>query len=228
VRSELEEVPVSAMGVAAYGVIALAEVRVLEIAGNLLVENGQGHLAPICGVFVLGAASATIASNQIFANATRSASTAEPAPGIRGGIVVMSCEAFEPGAQKLFRAASLHAARVIDNVVVWSEGRALALCAAGDVVVARNRFVSEGMRRAAIAASTGTDATTAWDRLERAGGAAVVILGPGNGAPLELGMGTNSLSHLAVPAAPARPVMPVRAPLPVMKARYQQVEQQLQ
>jgi hypothetical protein len=138
---ELPEITGPLAGWAAYGAIALSIVNDLRIGTNTIADNGQTHLQPICGVFLVGGSAVTISDNTIRDNGPRTDSAGTAAPGLRGGIFLgyVLAPAEDVGTE------SRPAARIFDNIVVCQDGQALVVVAAiGAVEVSRNSLTSRG------------------------------------------------------------------------------------
>jgi Right handed beta helix region/Family of unknown function (DUF6519) len=164
---ELPEITGALAGWAAYGAIALGLSNELRIEANLVETNGQSHLQPICGVFVLTGSGLEITANTIRDNGPRVASASVAQAGLRGGIFIGV--AYAPAEE--IGTEARPAARIHDNLVVCQDGQALVIVGAiGAVSVSRNALTTRG-----ASALTGA-AATAFGQAGAAGGLATFYL----------------------------------------------------
>jgi hypothetical protein len=153
-RRKLEQVKQAFLFFIAYGGIALAKVSDLRILRNEIVFNGTSHLDPICGVFAIIVQGLQLDDNRIIDNGPKSQEPVSNAlNGIRGGIhvwlVMPIVEPTTTATNQIFidrkggrRGVTTCAMR--DNIIIAPLGRAVTFLALGQVVVARNRLVTQG------------------------------------------------------------------------------------
>lgn len=157
--AQLEQptLPASLAVYSGFGGIALALVEDAAIRGNTIHGAGSNNADPYCGIFVLKANGLSVESNRITDNG-RAARPGLVKTGQRGGIVVLLASAPQGESvsigEYIFAATSVTielttyagapALRVVDNVVVQPEGRALDVLADGPLVVTSNNLTSRG------------------------------------------------------------------------------------
>lgn len=137
------EIPAAYRDVAGYGAIALADGQRTVIRDNVIEHNGISHTDPVCGVFVLAAEGLDVIGNRITETPPRDEATSVTKAGWRGGVVVVSVDVPE-------EPDDAPAARVLDNVIVHENGRALVLLGFGTMMIAHNQLVSRGLASANI------------------------------------------------------------------------------
>lgn len=139
----------------AYGGIALAKVSDLRILRNEIVLNGNSHIQPICGVFAIIVQGLQLDDNRIIDNGPK---TQEPVAnaqtGIRGGVHIWAIMPMvEPTSWSSSNSldflrqrgrSALPTVSMRDNIIVAPLGRSVTFFSLGQVVVARNRLVSQG------------------------------------------------------------------------------------
>jgi hypothetical protein len=149
-RRPLATIDASMIDAMGYGGIALADVEYLSIHRNLIESNGQDHLEPVCGVFVLHGEGIEISDNRIHNNGIKTAQPSHTAKnGRRGGINIVLAVAPvvpTPILGNLYPVQNgTPAAKIHDNVVSQPLGQALSLTALGPVSVVNNHLTSRGM-----------------------------------------------------------------------------------
>jgi hypothetical protein len=150
--NDLAPIPPARIDERAYGGIALADVELLTVRENQVVECGRRHIDPVCGIFVLQVEGATLEQNLVAENGIFVEGRGGAQPGLRGGIVITNALPFiadAPGlaldaAAEPLRQVGIPAARVHDNVVAQPQGPALFLIGAGAMSVADNQLTSRG------------------------------------------------------------------------------------
>lgn len=150
----IESVPTEMEGSVGYGAIALADVESLVIHDNVLMNNGESHLDPICGVFVLHGEGVDIQRNRILNNGKRSGVGTDGAKsGDRAGIRInyaiapttsIMVEVVRGNSYVLPRQNGVPALRIHDNIVAQPMGHALYARALGPVSVVGNQLTSQG------------------------------------------------------------------------------------
>lgn len=139
----------------AYGGIALAKVSDLRILRNEIVFNGKSHLEPICAVFAIFVQGLQLDDNRIIDNGPKTEAPVKNAQnGLRGGVHMwIVLPLVEQATGSTFTSSHISKRPVYneiatcsmrDNIIVAPLGRAVTLFALGAVVVARNRFVTQG------------------------------------------------------------------------------------
>ena len=142
-----------------FGGIVLADVELLAIRDNRVEENGDDHLEPICGVYVLHGEGVDLSRNTIIGNGAKTDQKAAGAKqGARGGIVIQTAVApiFEIDREERFfpNVRGIPAVKVHDNVVSAPLGQALLVNALGPVSVVANQLSSHGVYGGSLAAAT--------------------------------------------------------------------------
>jgi hypothetical protein len=141
----------------------LAKVTDLRILRNEIVANGTSHLEPICGVFAIFVEGLQLDDNRILNNGSRTEAPVKNAQnGIRGGVhiwlilpiieLTSSSITLTDTTAVMARGTTVSAVidkgvpacSVRDNIIVAPLGRAVTFFALGQVVVARNRLMSQG------------------------------------------------------------------------------------
>ncbi len=153
-RRKLEQVKQAFLLFIAYGGIALAKVSDLRILRNEFTLNGTSHLDPICGVFAIIVQGLQLDDNRIIDNGPK---TQEPVSnalnGIRGGVhiwlVMPIIEPVSTATNQIFISRKegrngVTTCAMRDNIIIAPLGRAVTFLALGQVVVARNRLVTQG------------------------------------------------------------------------------------
>jgi hypothetical protein len=152
---DLAQTPQSMILFIAYGGIALAKVSDLRILRNEIVLNGNTHLQAICGVFAIIVQGLQFDDNRIDDNGPK---TQEPVAnaqiGIRGGVHIWGIMPLvEPASWSNDKALSFLRQRgrsavptvlMRDNIIIAPLGRSVTFFSVGQVVVARNRLVTQG------------------------------------------------------------------------------------
>jgi len=137
----------SFLDVLAFGGIALASANDLRIFDNNIVDNGENHLRPLCGVFVLHGENIDIERNLIKRNGIRG--VGDGLSGVRAGIAVQMA-----GRRIFYTGDELSdvdddnlypAARIRGNTVIQPAGRSLQLYGLGPMVIEGNHLVNEGL-----------------------------------------------------------------------------------
>src|SRR5262245_38548214 len=138
-----------------YSGITLAKVSDLRILRNEIVLNGNTHLQAICGVFAIIVQGLQLDDNRIEDNGPK---TQEPVAnaqiGIRGGVHIWGIMPLvEPSSWNSDKALLLLGERgrngvptvlMRDNIIIAPLGRSVTFFSVGQVVVARNRLVTQG------------------------------------------------------------------------------------
>lgn len=154
-RRNLAQVNQALAAFIAYGGISLAKVVDLRILRNEIVFNGNSHLQPICGVFAIIVQGLQLDDNRIHDNGRKTQEPVENAQtGIRGGVHVWiiipiveqatgwsNASSFQP---RMTIQKAIPACLMRDNIIIAPLGRSVTFFAVGEVVVARNRLVSQG------------------------------------------------------------------------------------
>jgi Family of unknown function (DUF6519)/Right handed beta helix region len=147
-----------------YGGIALADVEYLVIRDNVIEDNGQNHLMPVCGIYVLHGEGIDISRNRILNNGANDGRSAKGAlPGARGGIyitygVAPRVPVLIEGSDAVPAQNGVAAVKVHDNSVSAPLGQALAMVALGPVSVVGNQLATHGI--VGLASSSTTWAST--------------------------------------------------------------------
>jgi len=140
----------------AYGGIALAKVTDLRILRNEIVANGTSHLEPICGVFAIFVQTLQLDDNRILDNGPKTQEPASTAQlGLRGGVhiwivlpaieqAVVGTELASSFNRRISMRNGVPTCSMRDNIIVAPLGRAVTFFALGQVVVARNRLMTQG------------------------------------------------------------------------------------
>jgi hypothetical protein len=154
VRRFLAQVSAAMQFFVAYGGIALAKVTDLRILRNEIVANGTRDLEPICGVFAIFVQALQLDDNRILDNGPKTdpQGTIDPQKGLRGGVhiwmVLPSIEqavgSESASISRSLRGKGIPTCSMRDNIIIAPLGRAVTFFALGQVVVARNRLVTQG------------------------------------------------------------------------------------
>lgn len=142
-RNEVGDLPDLLRLFTGWGGIALSLCSDAVIEDNEIESNGTLGVDPICGIFFAIAEGAVVRGNRILDNGTDS--SADLAPGMRGGIVVGLGNA--PGSatdEKHGSAASLPALVIENNIVSAPNSRALRAALLGPCIVTGNRLNGAG------------------------------------------------------------------------------------
>lgn len=144
-----------------YGGIALADVLNLNVHHNDILNNGQNHISPICGIYVLHGEGVEICDNRIINNGEKfSGDNRDEKQGARSGVhlvyAIAPTDSVMPDNSKLSypRQNGVPAAKIHNNIISHPVGRALTINALGPVSVTDNQLTSRGVllgRASAIA-----------------------------------------------------------------------------
>ncbi len=180
-QAELPEMPPTLRDDAAYAAIALALVERFAMTETVVEDNGISHFQAICGVFILLGEDLRLVGNRITGNAPQVVTSRGPDPGIRGGVVIaMALAPTRPVVTTvlgpLVRQSGAAALEMLGNTVIQPFGRALTVVALGPVVVADNRLVTRGAKRAQfdLAALMGAE-DVAWQLIDFAAATVAII-----------------------------------------------------
>ncbi len=140
-----------------FGGIALADCENVVIRENTIQDNGESHLVPVCGIFMLHGEKVDISDNRILNNGKRdTASTGGIQPGWRGGIVIalsfreMIREYIQE--RELFYHDGIPAVKIHNNIVTQPVGRTISLIAFGPVSIVGNQLTSLGVDNSSLPA----------------------------------------------------------------------------
>lgn len=140
-----------------FGGIALADCENVVIRENTIQDNGESHLVPVCGIFMLHGEKVDISDNRILNNGKRdSTTTSGIQPGWRGGIVIalsfkeMIREYIQE--KELFYHDGIPAVKIHNNIVTQPVGRTISLIAFGPVSIVGNQLTSLGVDSSSLAA----------------------------------------------------------------------------
>jgi hypothetical protein len=152
-RRNVAQVSQAMQFLAGYGGIALAKVSDLRILRNEIVNNGASHLQPICGVFAIFVQGLQLDDNRILDNGLRTEAPVKNAQnGVRGGVhiwivapIIETTSSLHTSSYLSKRAVGkgIPACSMRDNLIAVPLGRSLTFFAVGEVVVNRNRLVTE-------------------------------------------------------------------------------------
>jgi len=154
-RRNLAKVSAAMQFLVAYGGIALAKVTDLRVLRNEIVANGTSHLEPICGVFAIFVQALQLDDNRILDNGPKTEAPAINAQnGLRGGVHIwIVLPTIEQAGGSTFSSSFISRSSIRngiptcsmrDNIIVAPLGRAVTFFALGQVVVARNRLMTQG------------------------------------------------------------------------------------
>jgi len=140
-----------------FGGIALADCEKVVIRENTIQDNGESHLVPVCGIFMLHGEKVDISDNRILNNGRRDTTTTGGIqPGWRGGIVIalsfreMIREYIQE--KELFYHDGIPAVKIHHNIVTQPVGRTISLIAFGPVSIVGNQLTSLGVDNSSLAA----------------------------------------------------------------------------
>lgn len=155
-RRSLATVSSAMLNLVAYGGIALAKVTDLRILRNEIVANGTRDLEPICGVFAIVVQALQLDDNRILDNGRKTDPRGgiDPQKGLRGGVHIwvvlpsieppVGPEEVSSSVSRSLRRKGIPTCSMRDNIIIAPLGRAVTFFALGQVVVARNRLVTQG------------------------------------------------------------------------------------
>ena len=124
----------------------------LNVHHNDILNNGQSHISPICGIYVLHGEGVEISDNRIINNGEKfSGNNGNEMPGARSGIhlvyaITPTVSLFPDNKREGYpRQNGVPAAKIHNNIVSHPVGRALTINALGPVSVTDNQLTSRGV-----------------------------------------------------------------------------------